>query len=60
MLKTAERAFKKEKGLVLLIQYFRMSKKKDKKDKKNNSLVSKAKKTYWGHQERQGHLSSLW
>jgi hypothetical protein len=41
MLKTAERAFKKEKGLVLLIQSFRTSKKKD---KKNKSLVSKAKK----------------
>jgi len=40
MLKTVERAFKKEKGLILLIQSFRMSKKKD---KKNKSLVSKKK-----------------
>jgi hypothetical protein len=51
MLKTVERAFKKEKGLVLLIQSFRMSKKKD---KKNKSLVSKAKKPNWGIKKDKG------
>jgi len=41
MLKTAERALKKEKDLVLLVQSSRMSKKKD---KKNKGVVSKVKK----------------
>jgi hypothetical protein len=41
MLKTAERALKKEKDLVLLVQSSRMSKKKD---KNNKGVVSKVNK----------------
>jgi predicted rRNA methylase YqxC with S4 and FtsJ domains len=46
MLKTAERALKKEKDLVLLVQSSRMSKKNDKKNKGVVSKVKKKKKTY--------------
>jgi hypothetical protein len=51
MLKTAERALKKEKVSVLLVQYFRMSKKKD---KKNKCVVSKANKPIWGIKKDKG------
>jgi hypothetical protein len=45
MLKTIEEVFKNEKDLVLLVQSFRMSKKKD---KNNKSVVSKTSKTTGG------------
>ena len=41
ILKIAEEVLKKEKDLVLLVQYFKMSKKKD---KNNKSVVSKTSK----------------
>jgi len=41
MLKTTEEVFKNEKDLILLVQSFRMSKKKD---KNNKSVVSKTNK----------------
>jgi hypothetical protein len=50
MLKTAERALKKEKVSVLLVQYFRMSK----KDKKIKCVVSKANKPIWGIKKDKG------
>jgi len=51
MLKTTKRALKKEKCLVLLLQYSRMCKKMD---GKNKSVVSKANKLTWGIKKDKG------